>query len=184
MLFRSRKFFVQTSADYQWRNDLRSALSGDRSTSPLSADPIPINFDITPNPNAPNRQKTTTYHLQFLGRYTFPYDIGVAANYRYQSGFPYSRVIPDPGTLNLSNYGADFFAQNLNQNRSENVGLLNFRLDKGFPIGRAKLVGMLDLYNVLNADPVTNFNLNTDAFKRVIAVLDPRVLQVGVRLEF
>src|SRR5204863_195875 len=66
----SRKFFIQTSADYQWRNDLRSALSGDRSTSPLSADPIPINFDITPNPNAPNRQKTTTYHLQFLGRYT------------------------------------------------------------------------------------------------------------------
>ena len=180
----SRKFFVQTSADYQWRNDLRSALPGDRTTSPLGADPIAINFDITPNPAAPNRQKTTTYHLQFLGRYTFPFDIGVAANYRYQSGFPYARVIPDPGTLNLSNYGADFFAQNLNQNRSENVGLLNLRLDKGFPIGRAKVVGMIDLYNVMNADPVTNFNLNTDAFKRVIAVLDPRVLQVGVRLEF
>jgi hypothetical protein len=180
----SQRFFVQTSADFQWRNDLRSALSGDRNTSPLDADAIQIKFDLTPNPAAPNRQKTTTYHVQFLGRYTFPYDIGVAANFRYQSGFPYSRVIPDPGTLNLSNYGADFFVQNLDQNRSENVGLLNFRLDKGFPIGRAKLVGMLDVYNVLNADPVTNFNLNTDAFKRVIAVLDPRVVQVGVRLEF
>jgi carboxypeptidase family protein len=180
----SQKFFVQTSADYQWRNDLRSPLAGDRSTSPLSADPIPINFALQPNPAAPNRQKTTTYHLQFLGRYTFPYDIGVAANFRYQSGFPYSRIIPDPNTLNLSNYGADFFVQNLDQNRSENVGLLNFRLDKAFRVGRAKFVGMLDLYNVLNADPVTNFNLNTDAFKTVIAVLDPRVLQVGVRLEF
>jgi len=181
----SQKFFVQTSADFQWRNDLRSALAGDRSTSPLSADPISINFDLTPNPAAPNRQKTTTYHLQFLGRYTFPYDVGFAANFRYQSGFPYSRIIPDPGSLNLSNYGADFFAQNLDQNRSENVGLLNFRLDKAFPIGRAKLVGMLDLYNVLNADPVLNFNLNTGAsYKSVIAVLDPRVFQVGIRLEF
>ena len=181
----SQKFFVQTSADYQWRNDLRSALAGDRSSSPLSADPISLNFELTPNPAAPNRQKTTTYHLQFLGRYTFPYNVGFAANYRYQSGFPYSRVIPDPGSLNLSNYGADFFAENLDQNRSENVGLLNFRLDKSFPIGRAKVVGMLDLYNVLNADPVTNFNLNSGpSYKNVIAVLDPRVFQVGIRLEF
>ena len=45
--------------------------------------------------------------------------------------------------------------------------------------------GMLDIYNVLNADPVTNFNLNTGPrYKRVIAVLDPRVFQMGVRLEF
>jgi hypothetical protein len=43
---------------------------------------------------------------------------------------------------------------------------------------------MLDIYNALNADPVTNFNLISDDFKRVIAVLDPRVFQVGFRFEF
>ena len=44
---------------------------------------------------------------------------------------------------------------------------------------------MLDIYNVINADPVTNFNLNTgSAYKRVIATLDPRVFQMGFRLEF
>ena len=44
---------------------------------------------------------------------------------------------------------------------------------------------MLDIYNVTNADPVTNFNLNTgSAYKRVIATLDPRVFQMGFRLEF
>jgi hypothetical protein len=181
----SQKFFVQTSADYQWRDDYRSALPGDRSTSPLSADPIGINFQFTPNPNAPNRQKTTAYHVQFLGRYTMPWEVGFSANYRYQSGFPYARIIPDCSCLNLSNYDATFFVQNLDQNRSENVGLLNFRIDKGVKIGRSKISAMLDIYNVLNADPVTNFNLNSGAsYKRVIAVLDPRVFQVGFRLEF
>ena len=58
----------------------------------------------------------------------------------------------------------------------------------GFPVlvvDRSKISAMLDIYNVLNSDPVTNFNLNSGtAYKRVIAVLDPRVFQMGFRLEF
>jgi hypothetical protein len=186
---RLKNFFVQTSFDYQWRDDLRSAANID--TSPLGADPIGVNFYFTPNPAAPNEQKTTTYHFQFLGRYTLPYDVGFSANYRYQSGFQYAGIVPDGATnpgLNLSNSnsGAPFFSQNLSANRSENVSLLNFRLDKGFKVGsRGKITGMLDIYNALNADPVTNFNLNLgSSYKNVIAVLDPRVFQVGARLEF
>jgi hypothetical protein len=183
----SQKFFVQTSFDYQMRDDLRSALPGfDRATTPLATDPIGINFQLSPNPASGNRQDTTTYHLQFLGRYTLPWDIGFSANYRYQSGFNYSRIIPDCGCLNLSNFGADFFVEPLSNNRADGVGLMNFRLDKGIRVGgRAKITGMLDIYNVLNSDPVTNFNLNSgSAYKNVIAVLDPRVFMVGARLEF
>jgi outer membrane receptor protein involved in Fe transport len=61
---------------------------------------------------------------------------------------------------------------------------MNIRLDKSFPVGKSRITAMLDIYNVLNADPVTNFNLSSDDFKRVIAVLDPRVFQVGFRVEF
>jgi hypothetical protein len=43
---------------------------------------------------------------------------------------------------------------------------------------------MFDLYNVLNSNPVTNFNLYNGGFGDVIAVLDPRVAQVGFRVEF
>ena len=183
---RVHNFFLQTSADYQRRNDLRSAL--DITTSPLSADPIGINFYFTPNPAAANRQETTVWHYQFLGRYTFPYEIGFAANWRLQSGFPYSPVVSDGGTtpgLNLSNFGAPFFLTNLKDNRSDNVSLLNFRLDKSFQVGRFKMSGMLDIYNVLNNDAVTNFNLTLGpSYKRVIATLDPRVFQAGLRLEF
>lgn len=46
------------------------------------------------------------------------------------------------------------------------------------------MTAMFDLYNALNANPVTNFNLRNDDFGHVIAVLDPRVAQVGLRLAF
>ena len=186
----SSKFFIESSFDHIWRNELRSADIDDwGSTSPLSTDPIGVGPQLTPNPAAPNRQKTTMYHAQVMGRYTFPYDVGLAVNYRLQSGFPYARIV-DPGAgntsvgLNLCNFNCAFFAENLDKNRSEAVNLMNIRLDKSFPIGRSKITAMLDIYNVLNADPVTNFNLFSDDFKRVIATLDPRVFQVGFRLEF
>jgi outer membrane receptor protein involved in Fe transport len=152
----------------------------------LSTDPIGVGPQISVNPSAGNRQKTTMYHAQLAGRYTFPYEVGFAANYRFQSGFPYARIVEDGAAgLNICNFECSFFSENLDQNRSDSVHLLNFRVDKSIPLGgRVKGMVMLDVYNVLNADPITNFNLVGDGFKTVIATLDPRVFQVGFRLEF
>jgi outer membrane receptor protein involved in Fe transport len=87
--------------------------------------------------------------------------------------------------LNVCNFNCSFFTQNLDTNRSETVNLFNIRFDKSVPIqGRYKASIMLDIYNLLNSDPVTNFNLNVTAPRTVIAVLDPRVFQLGFRFEF
>ena len=179
--------FFQASGDYQWRDELRSADVPDvGSSSPLSADPIGVYPQLSINPNAPNRQKTTMYHAQLSGHYSFAHDVGVGLNYRYQSGFPYSLIVPDGAVnLNVCQFNCAFFAQNLDQNRSESVNLMNFRIDKAFPFGGGKKATlMLDIYNLLNADPVTNFNLSVTSPRTVIAVLDPRVFQMGFRFEF
>jgi outer membrane receptor protein involved in Fe transport len=181
------KFFFQTSGDYQWRDEERSADIPDwGSTSPLSTDPIGVGPQLSISATAPNRQKTTMYHAQMSGHYSFPYDIGVGMNYRFQSGFPYSLVVPDGAVdLNVCNFNCAFFATNMDANRSESVNLLNFRIDKAIPLGGSKKATlMLDIYNLLNADPVTNFNLSVTAPRTVIAVLDPRVFQMGFRFEF
>jgi hypothetical protein len=180
------RFFAQSSFDYQWRDELRSAdIDNWGSTSPLVADPIGVNYFLNPNPAVSNRQETTVYHFTMMGRYVFPRDIGVATNYRFQSGFPYSRIIPDATTTPLLNATpVPFFVEDLKNNRSDNVHLLNFRVDKAFTVGKIKITGMLDLYNVLNSNPVTNFNLYNGGFGDIIAVLDPRVAQVGFRVEF
>ncbi len=180
------RFFMQSSADYQWRDELRSAdIDNVGSASPLNSDPLGVNYFLNPNPAVSNRQETTTYHLQAMGRYVFPVDIGVAANYRFQSGFPYSRIIPDATTTpTLNATPAPFFVEDLKNNRSDAVHLLNLRVDKEFTIRGISITGMFDLYNVLNSNPVTNFNLYNGGFGDIIAVLDPRVAQVGFRVAF
>lgn len=180
------KFFAQSSFDYQWRDELRSAdIDNWGSTSPLIADPIGVNYFLNPNPAVSNRQETTVYHFTMMGRYVFPQDVGVALNYRFQSGFPYSRIIPDATTTpTLNAVPAPFFVEDLKNNRSDSAHLMNLRIDKAFNIGRIKITGMFDVYNLLNANPVTNFNLYNGGFGDIIAVLDPRVAQVGFRVEF
>jgi hypothetical protein len=181
--------FFQASGDLQWRDELRSADIPDwGSTSPLSTDPIGVGPQLSISATAPNRQKTTMYHAQMSGHYSFKYDVGIGVNYRFQSGFPYSLYIPD-GTdgvnLNVCGFNCAFFATNMDANRSESVNLMNFRIDKVFPFGGGKKATlMLDIYNLLNADPVTNFQLSATSARTVIAVLDPRVFQMGFRFEF
>jgi hypothetical protein len=123
-----RKLMAHISGDHQWRDELRTAdIPHWGNPFPLSTDPIGVNFFLDPNPAAPNRQRTTTYHLQAFGRYAFPRDIGAALTFRYQSGFPYSRIIPDGELPNLS--PAPFFVESLDRHRSDNVALLNLRVD-------------------------------------------------------
>jgi hypothetical protein len=175
--------FMQISGDYQWRNELRTADLPDwGNVGPSMTDAIGVNFFLNPNPAVPNRQRTTMYSLQALGRYGFPHDIGAAVNFRYQSGFQYSRIIPDGELPNLS--PAPFFVENLNQHRSDNVALMHVRIDKAFHAGRFTVTAMIDVDNALNAKPVTNFNLLNDSFGQIIAVLDPRTVQAGLRMTF
>jgi hypothetical protein len=44
---------------------------------------------------------------------------------------------------------------------------------------------MLDVFNLINANSVTNFNLtNGPSFGQINGALDPRTAQIGVRVEF
>ena len=105
----------------------------------------------------------------------YPYDVGFSLNYRFQSGFPYAPIVPDGAVaLNVCNFGCAFFATNLDQNRSESVNLMNLRVDKSIGVGRTKASLIFDVYNVLNADPVTNFNLNAGAGYRASSLFSIR----------
>jgi hypothetical protein len=178
----SRAFF-QVSGDYQWRDELRTAdLTDWGNLGAQLTDPIGVNFFLNPNPAVPNRQRTTTYALQALGRYGLPHDVGVAVNFRFQSGFPYSRIIPDGELPNLS--PSPFFVENLDQHRSDSVAQMNVRIDKAFHARTVNFIVMLDVDNALNANPVTNFSLLNNNFGQVVAVLAPRTAEAGLRLMF
>src|SRR5207247_5237522 len=110
------------------------------------------------------------------------HDVGAALNLRVQSGFAYSRIystsLPRAGTVRV-------FSDNIENSRSDNVPILDLRADKAFRIGRYRFTGMADLFNVTNSNAVTNLGLvNGGAFGQIIAALDPRAFQLGVRFDF
>ena len=73
----------------------------------------------------------------------------------------------------------------MDQNRSEAVNLMNFRIDKAFPLGGHE--GDPDARHLQPVERRSGDQLQPVGRRRrgrVIAVLDPRVFQMGFRLEF
>jgi hypothetical protein len=183
--------FIQSSFDYQWRDELRGgAASTANSTStlqapsgsPLNSDPIAVGYFQNAYPQVSNRQESTNWQGRAIARYVFKYDIGVATNLRVQSGYAYSRII----AATLPNAGAvRFYSEDIKNNRSDTVPILDLRIDRAFQIGRYKFTGMFDAFNLTNSAAVTNFNLTNGAsYNQIIAALDPRTLQLGLRFDF
>jgi hypothetical protein len=190
MVFQSRvgpRVFLQGGFDHEWRNEQRGGSSMTASaltvsTSPLDSDPIGIGYFQNVRPDVPNRQRSTTWQLHALGRCDFPHQVSVAANLRMQSGWPYARVVqvPVPGLGSQA-----FLFDNIAKHRSDTVPILDVRVDKSVRLGRSTFSAMLDVFNVMNSNAVTNFVLTNGAsFGQIISALDPRTAQVALRLAF
>jgi outer membrane receptor protein involved in Fe transport len=179
----ARGLFIQSSFDYQWRDELRTTTNPAPSTSPLNSDPISPGYFQNVFPDVSNRQDNTNWQARLLGRYVFPYEVGLGANLRMQSGWNYARLL----RVALPNAGTQtFFAEDIKNNRSDTVSIVDVRLDKAVTLGgKYRFTVMADVFNALNSNAVSNFNLlNGNQYNRIIATLDPRTFQLGFRFDF
>ena len=178
---------LQASFDSQWRDEFRSAAGETR--SPLFADPLVVGSGghgrIWQNHglDVGARQATINWGGRLLARVALPFDAGLSANVRHQSGWPYAPIqrvdIPGTGT------NQPIFLANLSENRSENVTIADIRVDKTITLGeRGRMTLMADFYNLLNVNAVTNFSLRTEDYERIIATLDPRAVKLGLRFQW
>jgi hypothetical protein len=185
-------FFLQTSFDYQWRDELRGgngAATISAAADPLVTDPLGVGFFQNVRPEVSNRQSTQNWSARIAGRYVFKYDVGLGVNYRHQSGYGFTRVISvnrDVSGALLTAGTVQFFLDDLDNQYSDQVPILDVRVDKTFQVaGKYRVAVMLDAYNLTNGNPVSNFNIvNGTQYNRIIATLDPRVFQLGFRFEF
>src|SRR5262249_31397549 len=137
--------------------------------------------------------------FKLLGSYQAPYGITVGANFQALSGLPRDRVLSVPfaqGTSNLRMESRGAY-------RADVLNLLSLRADKRFSLGnghRASFVA--ELHNVLNssasqanfgtvtrgyaspADFLVQQAAGASYFGRVQEIVAPRVLKIGVRLDF
>jgi hypothetical protein len=108
----------------------------------------------------------------------------VSGTFETRSGVPYARRANFTGgrtipsiTLNVEPYGAE---------RLQEINLVNVRVDKTFPLGPTmKFTARLNVYNALNANPVTTINtLSGASYGLPTAVLSPRILELGGAFRF
>ena len=180
-------FLLQASFDYQWRDEFRPAAGEAR--SPLYAEPLAVGSNdrgrIWQNHGlgVDFRQRSTNWAGRLLARQTLPAGVGVSANVRHQSGWPWAPIqrvdVPGTGT------NQPVFLSDVSANRSDNVTLVDVRVEKALATGGGgRLTLMADVYNLLNSNAVTNFSLRVGDGERVIAALDPIALKAGVRWQF
>jgi hypothetical protein len=181
------KWLLLTSFEHTWADDFRTTTTGTSSLDVVRQATTAISGanDIIwqPNRRRLGRQQTTYWNYKVLGRYVFAYDIGLSASYKLQSGYNWARNT----SVALPNAGSEsILMEPLSANRTENVHIVDFRVEKGIRVGRAgKFTAMMDLFNALNQNPIVGFRTVTGArFQELIAVLDPRAARFGIRWDF
>ena len=171
------------SFGYTWLHQFHDSVQA--STSAIEGAAIEKDRDWQPNYRLFGKETSTVWNYKLIGRYTFPFEIGVSGSYKVQSGRNWGRVWSLAGVLNAGT--ESIRVEPIDARRAPTVDILDFRVDKGFTLpnrwGRA--VVMVDIFNALNRGTVTNFRMQTGAtFQEVLGLLDPRIVRFGFRYEF
>jgi hypothetical protein len=156
------------------------------------------------NPSQYQCHQETPFRTQvkLLGSYMFPMQIQVAATYQVVPAFtpvfgraasaiiPNAVIAPSLGR-NLSAGATATAAVNVVEPGSlwgETVNQLDFRVSRTFNLGRGRLKGIVDLYNLTNANAVLNENptygTNGAAWLNPVSILQGRLVKFAAQLEF
>jgi hypothetical protein len=128
-----------------------------------------------------------SYQFVANGLYQAPWGINLAANLVSRQGFAmqYNRnqvETTDP----LMRLKTVFLLEESGSERLPAVTSLDLRVGKEFALQRIRLNLDVDVFNALNADTVLGreYNLRLAAANRVREIMNPRVLRLGVRVNF
>jgi len=130
-------------------------------------------------------QSDRTWVLKAQFGYKFPLDILASVNFQYMTGRPYTsrvRVYPDQGMRKI------IAEPKSGDNRYPPINMLDFRMEKTFLFGnRLRFSAMLDVFNLLNVNPVNNFasiDKWSSSFLKSSVIPSPRRAQLGIKVEF
>ena len=179
----SGRWMVLTSYAYTWLDQFHAAVTGVGALDALST---ARTYNWRSNQRLfgdEGKETSTLWNYKLVGRYTMPWQIGTSASLKVQSGRQFGRSLsfafPGDGTQNVR-------VEEVTSNRAPTVNIFDIRVDKSFTFGKyGRLTGVIDVFNAFNSGTVTNFSTVTGAtYKRVIGILDPRVVRFGARFDF
>jgi len=132
-------------------------------------------------------QVLPTYQIVATGLYQAPWGINLAANLTSRQGFSmqYHRSALNTGDPTTRAKTVGLINEN-GEHRLPGVTSLDARVGKEFRLQRVRLNVDLDLFNVLNSATVLGreYDLRLTTFNQVREIMNPRILRVGVRVNF
>ena len=163
-------------------NRWSAAASGSYKKNQVSRKPDNPNSFI--NADEDGRDTTSDVSFKVNGTLEGPMRIRFSPVYSYQAGTQFARTfVTSSGQLNYANPTLN--AELLDARRNSTVSIMNLRIDRPIPMGSVRLFPQLDLYNLLNANPIQDITVTSgSAFLRPINIVPPRVLRFGLKIEF
>ena len=143
-------------------------------------------FYENPN-NLINAEEATPFwdrphQFKAVGSYQLPKEFRISGVIRAQSGAPYARTFTVGG---LNQGTVTILAEKNGDSRLDSVATADVTFGKTFRTGRTSIVPELSLFNIFNANEITDINTASGAnFGRVINFIAPRIFRVGVRVNF
>jgi len=112
----------------------------------------------------------------------------IAARRGDQRADPIERVLEIPRLIPLGlarHHQASIRVEPVTAHRAPNVAIFDMRLDKSFRFAGHRVTAMADVFNLTNSGvPVTFRTASAVSFQEVTALLDPRIVRLGLRFEF
>jgi hypothetical protein len=140
--------------------------------------------------NDPGVHEYTGWGFKAYGTYEGPYGIRFSPVFRHQAGPQYGRTIavpaPPAGSGLFTSTAGAVLVEPLNSRRMENINVLDVRAEKTFNlVARLRVRTFADFFNITNSNAPETISIQTGtAFDRPTAILAPRTMRLGARLEW
>jgi hypothetical protein len=123
--------------------------------------------------------------VKAFGQYQLPWDFNVAANYQIRQGFPFPQAVLTNTRANRAGR-ALVLLEPMGDVRLDSFQILDFRVERAFDFGEARVVPALDVFNVSNANTILGRRPQQNATNAnfVSTIPAPRVIRFGVRVQW
>jgi len=147
----------------------------------------------TPNSGINNHGESDFYDrthiVKLVASYQLPkIDVNLAGVFKSQTGTPYARILAltqDANGTAFNQGPITIFAEPRGTFRFPSIRAFDLRLSKFFDYRKHRFEFIMDIFNLTNANVVTDFNVNSGAvFQDPTNVYGPRVVRFGGRWLF
>ena len=172
------RWSLAAGASVTWNAEQASAYLG----QPVRQNPYPINPNDLINAGVDGRHEFTTWTFKAQGVYEAFWGLRVASHLRHQSGQPFGRTIR--ATLNYGEAPIPILTEPIGTRRTDNITVLDLRLEKAFRWSGRRFAGFLDVFNLFNANPEQNVSFSSGTFLQPLSIVPPRIARIGARIDW